>query len=139
MRTRRDPESGSASVEISVLFPMLMLVLALVVFAARLGQLHIAVDTAAANGARAASIERNPAAAGAAARQRIDSTLESKGVDCQAKSVQVDVTDVAKPAGQAGTVRVDLECTTSTSPLPGKRTVTSSATSAVDSYREGPR
>lgn len=136
---RRDTESGSASVEMAVFFPALILVLALVVFAARLGQLHVAVDSAAANAARAASIERTPAAATAAARQSIDATLTSEGMDCRSKSVQVDARDITKPPGQPGMVRVDISCTTNAAPLPGSRTVTATATSAVDTYRESHR
>lgn len=139
MTGKRGPEAGSASVEMAVFFPALMLVLALVVFAARLGQLHVAVDSAAANAARAASIERTPAAATASARESVDATLASEGLDCQSKSVRIDARDVAKPAGQSGLVRVDISCTTRTAPLPGSRTVTATATSAVDTYREAPR
>ncbi len=132
-------EGGSATLELVVLVPGLLALLLLVIAAGRISAAGGQVEEAARDSARAASLERGPAAAAVAARLTATRSLAAEHVTCQ--HLLVDVTggfDV--PAGQPAAVRVTLSCTADLSDLalpglPGTRTERASYAAVLDTYR----
>ncbi|MFJ4633968.1 pilus assembly protein [Streptomyces sp. NPDC088847] len=99
------------------------------------------IDSAAEDAAREASIHRTVAAAQAAAHAAALESLDDQGVTCASASVSVNTGGLTVPVGQVGTVTVTVSCTVSLSDLllpgvPGARTMTATATSVVDQYRQ---
>jgi Flp pilus assembly protein TadG len=124
----------------AILTPPLLLVLALAIATGRLVVASNAVDQAAADAARAASISRTGPAALTAATQAADATLAAQGLQCSALTVSVDASGFAVPVGQAATVTVTVTCvvdlTDVAAPgLPGHLTEQSVHTSPLDVFR----
>jgi hypothetical protein len=129
-------EDGLASAELVILVPVLLAVIGLAVIGGRIttaeGQVHSAVRAAA----RAASLQRDPADAQAAADQAAQSDLATAGVSCRSYSLQF----TAGPPG--GVDRATLSCVV---PLGGvewmnvapSKTIVESFSSPVDPYRQG--
>jgi Flp pilus assembly protein TadG len=108
-------------------------------YAGRVSDAEADVQSAAANAARAASIEATPAGATEAASDVARANLASDRVTCAAFSVDVD-TSTLRPGGS---VSITVECTTDNSDIvllavPGQRRFQSTATEIVDTYRGGP-
>ena len=138
--TRGDGERGSATLELAIITPALLLLLGLIVMAGRVDLAAGTVEHAAASAAREATLARDPASAIAAARSAAAADLAAQGVTCTSSSVDVDVAGFAAALGEAATVTVTVSCTVALSDLavpgvPGSRTMTASATSALDRYR----
>lgn len=132
-------ESGAVSIELVLLTPLLLLMLLFVVALGRVVSARMEVDGAAAQAARAASIARDPLTATAMAKQAATTALGSDGVTCGDLAVTTDTADFA-PGGQ---VAVTVTCTVALSDLVGLRllaaeTLSSTATSVVDTYRSTP-
>jgi Flp pilus assembly protein TadG len=137
--TRARGEEGSASLELVLVMPVLLLLLGFAVAGGRLVEAHMAVDGAAGDAARAASLAFSSTQAEAAARSTAGSDLAGHGLACSALSVAVDTTDFV-PGGSVG---VQLSCTAQLSNLVpgvlfGHRTVSAHAASVIDTYRAGP-
>jgi Flp pilus assembly protein TadG len=132
----RDNERGSATVELVILTPLLILLLLFVVALGRLAGARIDVDGVAAQAARAASIARGPQAAVSSAQQTAAAALSSQHVTCAHLAVSVDTTDFAPGGSVAVTVScaVDLADLTGLD-MPGTETVTNRAVSPIDQYR----
>lgn len=133
-------DDGSVALELAVLAPALLLVLGLVVVGARLETASGAVEQAASAGARAASLERDPRAATAAAREAVRRNLRQQDITCGNETIRVDTAAFARTAGQDGEVVVVVACTVTLADgsmpgLPGSRRIESSAVSALDTYR----
>jgi len=142
-RTRRPSggERGSASLEMVILAPALLLVLAVLVFAGRLALAQQAVTAAAADAARTASIQRTPTAATTAARTAATTGLTGQGVSCAALDVAVDAAAFAAPVGTPATVAATVHCTVTLADLaipllPGATVVSATMTSPLDTWRE---
>lgn len=135
LRLVRD-ERGSATTELVILTPLLILLLLFVVALGRLAGARIDVDGAAAQAARAASIARSPTAAAATAQQTATSALASQHITCSHLAVSVDTTYFTPGGSVAVTVScgVDLAALTGLH-LPGSETVANRAVSAIDKYR----
>ena len=130
-------EAGAVATELVLLTPLLILMLLFVVALGRLAGARLEVDGAAAQAARAASIARDPATATAMAAQTAVAALGSDHVTCAHLTVNTDVAGFA-PGGQ---VAVTVTCTVGLSDLVGLRlpaaqSITSTATSVVDTYRQ---
>lgn len=137
---RRGVERGSVSVELVVLAPVLLLFVLGVVFAGRYALAQQAVQAAAAEGARAASIARSADAAGGAATGAASASLANQDVRCASSTVTVDVTAFALRPGIPGEVSATVVCVVDMSDLsfpgiPGDRTLESTVSSPLDSYR----
>ncbi|WP_331773242.1 pilus assembly protein (plasmid) [Embleya sp. NBC_00888] len=133
---RARPDAGSITAELTVLLPLLVMILLLVVAAGRLAGNRIEVKDAAHQAARAASLARDPVTARTRAESTARSALASAGLSCSKVGVSVDVSSFA-PGGVARvTVRcaVDLADVTAFG-LPGSRTLSATASSAVDTHR----
>lgn len=136
----RTDERGGAAVEIVVVAPLLILMLLFVVGLGRLGTAREAVDGAARDGAREASIARRTADATDTATQIVDATLAEKKVSCPNPNVNVVYGPTPGKLTAGGTVTVHVDCTVQNgdvvlSGLPGTSTLHGSSTAVVDTYR----
>jgi Flp pilus assembly protein TadG len=109
-----------------------------VVALGRLSGARLNVDGAAAQAARAASIARDPSTATAMAQQTATAALGSDHVTCAQLTVSTDISQFAP----GGSVAVTVTCHVSLSDLTGLRlpaseSVSSRATSVIDTYRSG--
>lgn len=129
-------DKGSATVEMSVLTPLLVMVLLLVVLCGRLASVQLDLDAAASAAARAGSLARNEQAARRDADRAARDTLAARTAVCA--DLAVTVTTSGLRAG--GAVTVTLACQVPLADLlllgvPGSRTVKATATSPVDVWR----
>lgn len=132
-------ERGSITVEVAILGPALLVLLALLVMAGRVQTNGAGIEQAARAAARDASIARTADAARAAAESAAARELADTG--CLASDVRTDTSGFATITSQVAAVTVTVTCTVPLSDLaapgiPGHRTVTASATSPIDRYRE---
>ena len=139
-RTRHGDERGSASLELVIVVPAVVAVIALLTAGWRLWSVRSQVREAAAAGARAATLARSGAEAEQAASAAIDADLGTVGSSCTAPTVDIDVSAFSAPPGQGGDVVVDVTCevpfTDLLIPMPGALTVEGHAGSRLDSFRE---
>ncbi len=136
---RRGVRGMMVAVETAIILPVLLLLVGLLIVLAR-GQLaQITVASAAAQAARAASIERTTASAVEAARSVAASSLVESGVECRTRRVTVDARGLYAPLGTSATVSVTVTCVAEMGiGLPGfpdTRTLTATRISPVDTYR----
>src|SRR3546814_12085025 len=82
---------GSASLELVLVTPVVLILLLFVVCAGRLAEARADVDRAARDAARAASIARDPSSAEDAGTSAASATLESGGIRCRSIVVSVAV------------------------------------------------
>ena len=132
-------DTGSSTVELAILAPLLVGLLLFVVLCGRLVSAQLDLDAAAHGAARAASISRTMSGADADARQTALDTLAARGVTCRQPTITVD-TGGLRPGG---VVTVTVSCTVPLSDLalisvPGTRVVSATSTSPVDLWRGGP-
>ncbi|MFE4703119.1 TadE family protein [Streptomyces sp. NPDC056738] len=140
-RRRISGDAGSAAIEAAVIVPSLIMFLCLAIAGGRIVISGAKIDAAAEDAAREASIHRTAASAQAAARAAAAESLADQGITCSSTTVHVDTGGLNVPVGQVGTVTVSVTCTVGLSDLllpgaPGARTLTSTATSIVDAYRQ---
>ncbi|MGQ4344070.1 TadE/TadG family type IV pilus assembly protein [Streptomyces sp. SAS_275] len=138
---RRTRDTGSVAIEAAIILPSLLMFLCLALAGGRIVTSEAKIDAAAEDAAREASIHRTAATAQSAAHAAAAESLADQGIACSSTSVHVDAGGVSVPVGQVGTVTVTVNCTVQLSDLllpgaPGARTLTSTATSVVDLYRE---
>ena len=135
------PGAGTqAALELVVLAPVLLFILGLVVAAGRTSIAQGAVDAAARDAARQASISLTPGAAQAAALSSARAALSRDGLDCN-PVVTVDTAQFGVPVGQPATVTATVLCQVPLSDLvvpglPGSRTLSFTFTSPLDPFRE---
>lgn len=139
-RPSKPADRGSASLELVVIAPGLLLVIVVLVFAGRLEIAKQAAHAAAADAARAASIARTQSAASSDARSAASRTLTQQGLRCISTSVSVDTSGFGAPVGTAATVSATVACTVNLSDLsapgiPGTKVVTATVASPLDTYR----
>ena len=135
------PERGSAAIEAAIGLPAFMLFVALIILAGRVAIATQAVDSAATASARTASIARTAGDANATARTAAASSLADQNLQCVSITVTLDTTGFSAPLGTPATVTATVRCvvnlTDVTLPgVPGTKTVTATATSPVDTFRE---
>ncbi|MFF3489482.1 TadE/TadG family type IV pilus assembly protein [Streptomyces sp. NPDC002701] len=134
-------DEGSAAIEAAITLPSLIMFLCLAIAGGRLVTSGSKIDAAAEDAAREASIHRTAGAAQGAARAAAADSLNDQGIRCASTSVNINTGGLSVPVGQVGTVTVTVNCTVNLSDLllpgvPGSRTLTSTATSVVDQYRQ---
>lgn len=128
-------ERGGVTSEVLVLTPALVLLMLFVVFAGRLGQADQDLTQAAAEAARAASLDRGGDAV-AVARRTVANNLAASGVECRALDVAVDGAPPRAGATIAVTARCDVDMTAVAGlGLPRGSVVRASAVEVVDTYR----
>ncbi len=133
-------EHGSAALELTVWVPALLLVIGLLVLAGRVNGAHAAVEQAATDAARTASSARTAAGARQMATDSALASLRAQGLSCARLGVTVDTAGFAVPAGRPAVVTATVTCPVlladlSVPGLPGSRTVSSTATSTLDTFR----
>jgi Flp pilus assembly protein TadG len=139
MRPRRDPEKGDAALELIVLAPVLLALIALIIAAGRISIARGSVAAAARDAARQASLARSPGAARIAAEVSAQAALRQDGLDC-VPTVFVDTTDFGAPLGQPAQVSAIVTCQVPLADLvvpglPGSVTLRYTFTSPLDPYR----
>ena len=139
---RRSPpaDAGSASLELVIWGPVLLLIMGVIVFAGRVAQAHLTVEAAAGEAARAATVANSQVQARTQAQAAAAAALSSAGLRCASVSVSVDTSQWARPAGQPARATATISCRVGLGDLvgasiPGSRVVTGSASSALDTYR----
>lgn len=138
-RVRSD--EGSAAIEAAIVLPALIMFLCLAIAGGQIVTSGAKIDSAAEDAAREASIHRTAAAAQSAAQSAAAESLEDQGIKCASTSVSINTGGLSVPVGQVGTVTVTVTCTVNLADLllpgvPGAKTLTSTATSVVDQYRQ---
>ena len=139
MRTRTD--RGSASLEAAVGLPAFALFVGLIIFGGRTAVTHQAVESAAADAARSASIARSSTQAQSDAQDAARASLANQQIDCLSVDVSVDTSDFSLPVGEAGAVSVAVQCRLDLSDLsvpgvPGNRVIEATMSSPLDTWRE---
>jgi Flp pilus assembly protein TadG len=138
---RARDERGSAAVEAAVSVPAFALFVGLIIFGGRTATTHQSVETAAADAARAASIERTASAARTKAITAATTSLSNQGIDCLGVDVMVDASQFSRAVGETATVSVTVQCRLDLSDLsvpgvPGSRLIKATQTSPIDTWRE---
>lgn len=142
-------ESGSMTLELVVVWAGVMLLLYFSVAAGRILTEKDATSNAAQDGARAASISRDPGTAQTNARNAALADLNHSGLHCQQPiDVNVNTADFQVPVGQNPnpdnplTVSVTVTCVESLRdliapgfPIPGTHVERYTFTSVIDQYR----
>ncbi|GIF74764.1 TadE/TadG family type IV pilus assembly protein [Asanoa siamensis] len=136
---------GSASVEVAILLPAFIMLMVVASFVGRVTIAQNAVDLAAHDGARAASIERESGLAAAAATDAANDTLDELDVLCVNRTITpaVDAAfandELGPQDGPPPVVTVTVECVLDFVGFPfiGSTTTTvrASYTSPLDWYR----
>ena len=133
-------DDGSVAAEIAIAAPFLVLLLVFVGVVIHRGvDARIRIDDVAHQAARAASIERTPAAATAAAQSTAASTLSAAGVMCASLSVSTS-TGGLRPGG---TVSVTVSCAVDFGDalilgVPTGKTLSATSVEPVDLWRSTP-
>src|SRR5580700_5455152 len=137
-RARACRDRGSAALELVVLAPVILMLIGVVIAAGRTSSAQSAIEAAARDAARQASIAPDYAAAQASAL----AALNSDGLACNPLSVNVHAgAFLTTTAGQPGLVWATVSCTVPLSDLwvpglPGSRTMTATFYSPLDEFRE---
>ena len=137
---RRD-ERGSAAIEAAIGVPAFALFVGLVIFGGRTATTHQALQSAAADAARSASLARNADVARVDARRAATSSITNQKIGCSAIDVAVDTSDFDKQPGVPGSVNVTVSCRLDLSDLavpgvPGSRVMRATMSSPIDTWRE---
>ncbi|MCA0308823.1 MAG: pilus assembly protein [Actinobacteria bacterium] len=139
MNTKQHTEWGSATVEAVVGVPVFILLILLAIMGGRVTLAKQAVDAAAADAARVASLSRDATKASSNAIKVAEASLANQGINCLDTSVTIDTAALRRPAGTPGSVTATLTCVIDLTDLglaAASRTITSSVTSPVDTYVE---
>jgi Flp pilus assembly protein TadG len=133
-------QHGSVSVEVAILLPVFLLLIALATVVGRLTVAANAVTIAAHDAARAASISRDHDTAHEQAVRVASTTLADQGLRCEDLTVTPDTSQFSRPVGTPATVEVTVVCDVAMrdiafAGLPGSRQVSASFTSPIDTWR----
>jgi Flp pilus assembly protein TadG len=134
-------ERGSAAIEAVIGVPAFLLFVGLIIFGGRTATTHQSVETAAADAARSASLERTSASARTQAIAAATTSLSNQGIRCLDIDVTVDASQFSRVVGEAATVSVTVQCRLDLSDLsvpgvPGSRLIKATVTSPIDTWRE---
>jgi Flp pilus assembly protein TadG len=138
---RRRDERGSAAIEAAIGVPAFALFVGLIIFGGRTASTHEALQSAAADAARSASLARDAQIASTAAREAAIASITNQQIGCSGIDVSVDTTDFNKQPGVPGSVEVRVSCRLDLSDLavpgvPGSRVLHATMSSPIDTWRE---
>lgn len=141
LRRGRGREAGNAALELVVLAPVILFLLGFVIAAGRTSIAQGAVDAAARDAARQASISLTPGAAEAAAQASARDALSQDGLDCNPQVLVSTSGFSPQSVGQPGSVTAIVKCRVPLSDLvvpglPGSKLLTFQFTSPLDPFRE---
>lgn len=140
----RGRERGSVSVELAILTPLFLLLIATSILFGRTAIAANAIDVAAHDAARAASISRTAPDAAANAHSAAAETLSEQGLECiGGPDIDPDVSEFNPGGVQLGYVRVTISCNVSLFDVaipgvPDQHLLTTHFVSPVDIFREQP-
>lgn len=143
--TRHRPltgDRGNAPLEFTIIAVPALCLAALILVGGRIALASDAVQAAASEAARAASISRSAGEAQTAATAGASAILSNRDLFCETHAVTVDTTGFSLPVGTPAqvqaTVRCDVAFTTLTfiPGVPGTKTITKTMTSPLDTYRD---
>lgn len=129
------------TMEAVVLGPALILILGTTIGLGRLALADNSVDQVVHDAARVASISSNGAEAQTKADQAARTALAAQGIRCDDLTVNIDTAGFTTQVGTPGAVTVTISCSVPLSDqflpfAPGSKTLTATASRAVDTYRE---
>jgi Flp pilus assembly protein TadG len=132
---------GSATLEATIVVLGLLVLLGLAIASGWVAVAGGAVEEAARDAARQASIARDADTAQARAIEAAHATLANQGLACASLRVRVDTSGFAVPVGRPARVGATVTCVADLSRLavpglPGRRALTATFTSPLDTYRE---
>lgn len=138
--TRRR-EQGSATIEAVIGVPAFILFVGLIIFGGRVATSHGAVESAAADAARSASIARDSHDARDDAHTAARASLSNQNLNCTTVTVQVDTSDFNKQVGLDGAISVTVTCRLDLSDLAvpgvgGSKVIRATASSPLDTWRQ---
>lgn len=130
---KRAPDAGSASVELAIIAPLLMLIVVATIGLGRVALAHLKAEGIAGAAARAASLARTPQQATDAAKATI---THDHGASCPNPDITVDTRDFQP----GGTVKVTVTCRPRLADitelgLPGNLHITETMSSGLDKWR----
>ncbi|MEV0881361.1 TadE/TadG family type IV pilus assembly protein [Micromonospora echinofusca] len=133
-------QRGSVSIEMAVVTPAILALLAGAVIGGRVNIARQALEAAAYDAARTASLARTAGEANAQALAAANSTLDAQGLSCTGLDVTVSAAGFGVPVGQSATVTARVSCTATFSDvalpgMPGTVPLSASFTSPLDTYR----
>jgi hypothetical protein len=134
-------DRGSDSVELAILLPVGILILALIVVGARIALAGDRISGVAGIAARDASIARSAASAQSIATTSATDALSSDNMHCTNIQVTVDTSGFDAPPGTNASITVNVWCTVDLSDIgvegmPGSKTLHDVATSPLDPARD---
>lgn len=137
MRAR---DTGAAALETAIVSSVLIMFLIAVIAFGRVGHANSAIDGAAADGARAASIARSGGQAAAEGQTAARASMLQRGLKCDPQ-INVDTGGFQTAPGQVAVVHVTIRCAVALGDLavpglPGTKMLTATADSSIDTYRE---
>lgn len=138
---RRGERGTSISVELAILLPALVVIIAMLIGAGRVALARIAVQQWADSAARTATLARDAHSAQARAHAVVASDAGGSGLQCAGGwQLTTDTSAFSLPVGQEGDVRASVRCPVAMADLllpgvPGTIIVEASATSTLDRYR----
>ncbi|XVU24217.1 pilus assembly protein [Actinoplanes sp. CA-054009] len=133
-------DRGSATLELLILTPALLLTIAAAAIGMRIEIAGGAVEAASYDAARAASISRDADTAHTNALNSAQSTLAQQNLHCSPLTVTVDTSGFSIPVGQPANVVATVTCVVNLADItaagmPGSKTMTSTSISPIDRYR----
>jgi len=139
--SRGDRERGSAAIEAVIIVPAFMLFVLLIIFGGRLAIARQAVEAAAADAARAASISRTQGQARSYGESAALSILSYQRLRCASQHITVDTSGFAAPVGTPAKITATVTCLVDLSDLsipgvPGTKIISATMSSPIDTYRE---
>ena len=134
-------ERGSATLELVIVIPAMLLMIAAIIMAGRLAMAQQAMQTVANDAARAASLARTSSEARREADTVFTYALAMNGLSCTSTTVEVDTAGFSRPVGAAATVTADVSCRVPLGDLslpgvPGTIVIQATGISPIDTYRE---
>jgi hypothetical protein len=140
-RRRRPSDRGNAALELLLLAPIILFLIGFVIAAGRTSIAQEAVNAAARDAAREASIAPNEAVAEQTALSSATAALKSDGLDCEPTVTLPDLASAfGSPIGTSALVRAQVVCVVRLSDLsvpgvPGHLSLRASFTSPLDPFR----
>ncbi|MFJ2191646.1 TadE family protein [Kitasatospora sp. NPDC087861] len=132
-------DEGSAAIEFTLWVPVALLILGIALAGGRIIMAGNAVDAAAADAAREASLARNAPDANARAQAAAQQTLGDHHLHCASVDVRLDTSGFSAPVGQYGAVTATVHCRLSLSdlgiPASGGKDMRATFTSVIDRWR----
>jgi Flp pilus assembly protein TadG len=137
----RSLERGSAAIEAVIAVPACGFLIGLIVFGGRVAVAEQAVQTAASDAARAASISRDMGTVQTTAADAATVSLTNQDLNCADVSVSIDAQGFQAAVGQDAQVTVNVACRLALDDLvvpgvPGSVTVEAAMSSPLDTWRE---